>query len=228
MDLARFGQLIGDPARARMLARLLDGTQRPAGELARDAKVTPQTASSHLARLVEAGILEVAQQGRFRYYRIASTEVARALESLSALVPLPLPSRAPPALRYARICYDHLAGRLGVALAQGLAQRAWIEPGDGSFAITPSGKRGLESLGLALPVGATTIACIDWSERRFHLGGTIGAALTAGLFARGWLARARADRAVRLTVAGRLAFERELGVDCSAEDSRQSARATLA
>lgn len=223
MDLSRFGQLIGDPVRARMLARLLGGTSHTAGELARDGEVTPQTASSHLSQLVAGGLLSVTQQGRFRYFRLANAEVAQALEALSSLVLPPFSPRTPLPLRFARTCYDHLAGRLGVALAQGLSARGWLQPGDASYSLTAQGRSGLEGLGVPLPAAASAKACLDWSERRPHLGGALGAAVTQALFAQGWLVRVAGSRGVRLTVAGRIGFERTLGVDCRDGESRAQA-----
>lgn len=216
--LAPVASLIGEPARASMLARLLEGTARTAGELAREAGISPQTASSHLAQLREGGLVRVEAQGRHRYYRLAGPDVARALEALSLLAPeARAPVQTPQPLRFARTCYDHLAGWLGVALAEALERRGDLESTDETYALTPRGEATLTRLGVDLAAarqGRRTFArrCLDWSERRPHVAGALGAALLQGLLERGWIARAREGRAVRLTVAGRVALERELGL----------------
>ncbi|MFY1827120.1 ArsR/SmtB family transcription factor [Myxococcus fulvus] len=218
LDLALTASLIGDPARAGMLSRLLEGPARTAGELAREARVSPQTASGHLAKLLEGGLVRVEVQGRHRYYRLATPDVARALEALSILVPTRQSTvRVPEPLRFARTCYDHLAGTLGVTLADALEQRGLVEAGDDSYALTPEGARFITKWGVdvdALSQGRRAFArrCLDWSERRAHIGGALGAALADHLFARRWIARRPEGRGVRLTVEGRRGFDRELGL----------------
>ncbi|MBU8896976.1 transcriptional regulator [Corallococcus sp. H22C18031201] len=218
IDLAHLASLIGDPARAMMLSRLMEGPARTAGELSRDARVSPQTASGHLAKLLSGGLLGVEAQGRHRYYRLAGPEVARALEALGLLVPLrAAPMSTPEPLRFARTCYDHLAGTLGVALAEGMERRGLLESSEEGFALTPPGAEFVAHWGVdveALTRGRRAFAkrCLDWSERRAHIGGALGAALAERLFAMRWLARRTEGRGVRLTVEGRTGFERELGL----------------
>jgi DNA-binding transcriptional ArsR family regulator len=217
-DLALPASLIGEPARACMLTRLLDGAARTAGELAREAGITPQTASAHLSQLLDGGLVQVAAQGRHRYYRLAGPEVARALEALSLLTPAArVAARVPESLRFARTCYDHLAGRLAVDLVAAMERKGHLNGSEEAFALTPGGEAYFTQLGVdvgALVRGRRAFArpCLDWSERRPHLAGALGAALAECLFERKWLARSQDGRGVRLTVAGRQGFERELGL----------------
>lgn len=215
-DIAPVAALLADRGRAAMLTALLDGRALPAGELARAAGVTPQTASGHLARLLEGGLVTVVRQGRHRYYRLAGAEVAQAIEALGRLGgPVPVPvrslrqSRRARALAVARTCYDHLAGRVGVLLFEALADRGLIEPSgageDGEYALTPKGAEVLGDLGVGIPAGRRrfAVACLDWTERRPHLGGALGAALTGRLVELGWLERGRERRALVVTEEGR-------------------------
>ncbi|MBF5043424.1 winged helix-turn-helix transcriptional regulator [Aggregicoccus sp. 17bor-14] len=217
-DLALPAHLIGEPARAHMLTRLLDGAARTAGELAREAGITPQTASAHLAQLLEGGLVQVAAQGRHRYYRLAGPEVARALEALSLLTPAArAAARVPEPLRFARTCYDHLAGKLAVDLVGALERKGHLAGGEDAYALTAEGERYFAHLGvdlerLARGKRAFARPCLDWSERRPHLAGALGAALAECLFERKWVARAPEGRGVRLTVTGRQGFERDLGL----------------
>jgi DNA-binding transcriptional ArsR family regulator len=218
--LAEVAALIADPGRAGILVALWDGTARPAGELARIAGVSPATASAHLGKLVGGGVLRVEPRGRHRYFRLANPEVAHALESLAQLLP-PRPANSGdedlPPLRRARLCYDHLAGRLGVAVSDAMLDRGWLALTDGAYALRPVGRRALEKLGLDLtPLerGRRPLlrACIDWTERREHVGGAIGAALATELLERDWLRRARGSRTILVTNAGRLGLRSALGV----------------
>lgn len=225
--LARTAALVGDPARAGMLAVLMDGRALTAAELARAANVTPQTASGHLAQLTEAGLLAVARQGRHRYHRLASPEVARMLEGVMAVAAGP-PAEAvrPPslrgprdaALREARTCYDHLAGRLAVAMADALVARGAVELGTDGGAVTPAGEAFLGGLGIDLAAAQIPSRrrvfcrpCLDWSERRPHIAGALGAALLATCLDRDWLRRIEGGRAVAVTPGGRLALRRAFG-----------------
>lgn len=211
-DLARVAALIGDPARAGMLLTLMGGQALTAGELARQAGIAAPTASGHLARLVEGGLLAVERQGRHRYYRLAGVEAAELLHQLMGAATLGPRRYRPPgprdaALRLARSCYDHLAGRLALALADALVAEGRLARADGAFALTPEGRDFLADLGFAFeaPPGSRRPlcrACLDWSERRPHLGGRLGAALHDGLIARGWLARVPGSRALAITRAG--------------------------
>ncbi|TGD96050.1 ArsR/SmtB family transcription factor [Methylobacterium nonmethylotrophicum] len=226
--LARTAALVGDPARAGMLAVLMDGRALTAAELARAAGVTPQTASGHLAQLAEAGLLAVARQGRHRYHRLASPAVARMLEGVMAVAAGPAPqaiSRSPgsripgprdAALREARTCYDHLAGRLAVAMADALVARGAVELGADGGALTPAGEVFLRGLGVDLAAAASgrrvfCRPCLDWSERRPHIAGALGAALLATCLDRGWLRRSEGSRAVAVTPGGRLALRQAFG-----------------
>lgn len=219
-SFALFGALIGVPARANMMAALMDGRAQTASELAFVAGVTPQTASSHLAKLTEAGLLAVERQGRHRYYRLAGPAVADALEPLSHLAPA---RRAPERrraqlrrvgeLRQARFCYDHLAGRLGVALTDSLLKRRFLRREGDDFRLGPKGRAFLEGLGVdvaAAEAGRRHFArcCLDWSERRPHLGGALGAALADHLVQMKWLRRDRTPRKAVLTPQGEKALAR--------------------
>jgi DNA-binding transcriptional ArsR family regulator len=210
-SLANIAAMIGNPARALMLGALLDGRSRSAGELARAAGITPQTASAHLTKLVDAGLLAIAKQGRHRYHRLASRDVAHALEALMALSSAPAkpPMLGPAdlALRHARTCYDHMAGEIAVRLADHWLVSGWIREAGDEWLLTPSGSRGIESLGIRLPEGALrrpqVRPCLDWSERRPHIGGQLGACLLESLLSRGWGQRRRGSRALRVTDEGR-------------------------
>lgn len=219
LDLAQVARLFADPTRARMLSRLMDGRACTAGELARDAGVTPQTASGHLSQLLEGGVIRVEVQGRHRYARLADAQVARALEALGT-IGRGMPPRVgtPEPLRFARTCYDHLAGRLAVDLADALERRSVLVASDEAWEVTESGARFLARLGVdvaRLGEGRRVLVrrCLDWSERRPHLAGALGAALLGRLFELRWIARRKDPRAVRLTVDGRQALSRELGLD---------------
>ncbi|KAA2214899.1 ArsR/SmtB family transcription factor [Teichococcus oryzae] len=223
---AETAALMGDPARASMLTALMDGRALTAGELALAAGITPQTASGHLGRLATAGLLSVERQGRHRYYRLASPAIARMLEGIMAVAAGPAdppgPVRVGPrdhALRQARTCYDHLAGRLAVAMADRMVERGQIELSPDGGAVTEAGARFLQELGIGLEPAARRRGrvfcrpCLDWSERRPHIAGAVGAALCSGCFARGWLRRVEGSRAVAITPGGRLALERAFGLE---------------
>ena len=217
--VAELGALLADPVRAGMLLALMDGTVRPAGELARIAGVAPSTASGHLKKLVEGGLLAVVDQGRHRYFMVADAHVAHLLETLSVgrdaprFVPGALPGDD---MTRARTCYDHLAGRLGVALFEQLRDfDAWSLTCD-AVRLSESGARRLRDIGL-IPTDTPHPdlpgrVCVDWTERRFHLGGPLGAWLTGCVFDAGWLRRRRTDRSLAATSIGRTGL-RALGVD---------------
>jgi DNA-binding transcriptional ArsR family regulator len=223
-NLAAVASLIAEPARAAMLLALLDGRVRPAGELAYAAGVTPQTASSHLGKLLAGGLLAVEPCGRHRYFRLAGAEVAQAIEQLAAVAPgQPMRARKlgpeARALCHARCCYDHLAGRLGVAVAQALQQRGYLVPAaDRHFAVTPQGRVWFAGIGLdlaALPRSRRGMArkCLDWTERTHHLAGPLGRHLLRAFCDAGWLRRSPTSRAVQVTPMGTAALKRELGLD---------------
>jgi DNA-binding transcriptional ArsR family regulator len=218
--LSEVAALMGDPARAAMLQLLMDGRAHTASELALTAGVTAQTASGHLARMVEANLLANRAQGRNRFYRLASGDVAHAIEALMALAG----TRAPPAsktaawrrdpdLRFCRTCYDHLAGQVGIAVTDSLTRHGHLEPkGSHDWKLTPSGELFCERLGVDL-AGARRAStrhfarqCLDWSERRPHISGALGSAIADTFFKRGWAERLRRGRTVRLTDSGRRAL----------------------
>jgi len=210
--------LIADPARATMLSLLLDGRARPAGELAQAASITAQTASSHLAKLLAASFLECESQGRHRYYRSAGIDVAEALERLATMRPSDMRTpTVPRELRYARSCYDHLAGQLGVAVTTALRNREYIEPiATKQFAITIPGARWFTSMGIDVrqlrsPRGIAR-QCLDWTERVHHLGGPLGVQLLTALCERQWLRRAKASRRILVTALGATELKTQLGV----------------
>jgi DNA-binding transcriptional ArsR family regulator len=218
--LTETGALLGDQARANILLALMDGRALTAGELAWHAGVSAQTTSGHLAKLVEAQLVAVVQQGGHRYHRLASREVAEALAALAANGPQRHRPTGPrdEALRAARTCYDHLAGQLGVAIADGLAARGHLDlrEADGVGNLSESGAQFLHhTLGIALePRGGRPLCriCLDWSERRPHLGGRVGAALRERAIALGWITLQPHTRAVTVTEAGRTGFGRALGI----------------
>jgi len=214
---------IGEPARARILYCLMDDRARTSTELAAVADVGTSTASAHLDRLLKARLLRVAAQGRHRYYRLAGPEVGRVLEGLSALAGALSPRfipRTPGRLRAARTCYDHIAGSLGVALHDRLLDLGWISPtgNTGAYAITDKGgvklrEIGIEVGGLSDRRRRLAFGCLDWSERRHHLGGSLGAALLGHALARRWLIRELDGRGLAATASGRREFRRHFGID---------------
>jgi DNA-binding transcriptional ArsR family regulator len=241
-DIAAIGALLADPGRCRMLLALDDGRALPASRLAAEAGITPATASSHLGKLLAAGLLTVEPHGRNRYYRIAGAEVGRLLEILTQLAPT-APIRSlrqatrSEALREGRSCYDHLAGRLGVALMAGMIETGYLTGGDGMFdpgrarrdkrtgyghdidyRLTPAGNAFLANLGVALePRRGTIRYCIDWSEQRHHLAGAAGRGLLSRLVELDWIRRSPESRAVLVTDVGRKHIEDAFEISLSTE-----------
>lgn len=220
-SLAEVAALIGDPARANILQALADGRALTAGELAWHAGVSAQTTSGHLAKLTEARLIALEKQGRHHYFRLASPEIATAMEALM-IVAANGPRRYRPtgpkdqALRTARTCYDHLAGWLAVTLADRLSARQLIVLSDGAAAVTEEGHRFFRDFGLDLddprsprPLCRT---CLDWSERRSHLAGRLGAGLCQRCLDLGWIARGRDSRAVTFTPKGVEGFRQTFGI----------------
>ena len=211
-DIASFGELLADPSRVAMLLSLMDGETRPASELARLAHVTPSTASSHLRRLVSGGLLVCDASGRHRYFRLASEHVADALESLAHTFTPRRAARATDpagdAFFLARTCYRHLAGKLGVAWMNALERRRFLTLRAGTLALTPRGIDCFEELGLTVPTWPTGKTCLDWTERKSHLGGPLGRLLTEHLLTLRWFARRPEGRALRITTRGRTELER--------------------
>jgi DNA-binding transcriptional ArsR family regulator len=225
-DISGIAALLADPARVAMLDALLDGRALPAGELARCARVSPPTASAHLRRLLDGGLLAVQAQGRHRYYRLAGPAVAEAIEALSVLAPRrPVrslrQSQQTQALRFARTCYDHLAGAVGVAVADALRHAALRPVGDRDYDLTAYGEQlvgdfGVDVAKLRRQRRAFARRCLDWTERSPHLSGALGAALLARLLDLGWLTHGRVPRGLVLTDAGFEGLGRAFGCDTAA------------
>src|SRR5262249_37908612 len=221
--IAEIAALVGDPARATMVAALVDGRALTATELAMAARITPQTASAHLAKLTDAGVLSVARRGRHRQFRLASPAVADMIDGIVAVALSKRPRYRPlsgqaRALNMARICYDHLAGRLSVDLADALVARRYVVLGDATAEITSAGSRFLAQFGIALPKRPETRRgvsrlCLDRPERRPHIAGGLGAALTTRCFDLGWIERTPRSHAVIVTPSGRRGFRKLLGID---------------
>lgn len=210
-SITRIAGLIGEAGRIQMLTALLDGNGHSASELAMAAAVSPQTASSHLSKLLSGGLIVSERSGRQRLFRLKNTDVAVAIEALGALAQHS-ESPAIPELRFARTCYDHLAGVLAIALRNELLRRGALRDQENSFTVTPKGKHFLRTL----DIDADSLCglrrsfahkCLDWTERHHHVGGAVGAALLSRFIEMKWLARMRDTRAVRLTHAGERGFE---------------------
>jgi DNA-binding transcriptional ArsR family regulator len=222
LDMAEIGALIGDPARANMLAALIDGRSLTAKELAYVAGVAPQTASGHLARLAAANLVALSARGRFHYYRLASALVGQMLEGVMAVAAVQLPPRRLPAridagMRLARTCYDHVAGQLGVGIADMLVARGHVELAEDGGQITETGSAFLAEFGAEPAANKGSQRpfcrpCLDWSERRPHIAGRVGAALCTRFFELGWIEKQRDSRAVAITAAGRRGFAEEFDI----------------
>ncbi|MFC9735336.1 ArsR/SmtB family transcription factor [Streptomyces roseolus] len=225
-ELAAFAALFAEESRAAMVLALLDGRAWTAGELARHARVAPSTATEHLGKLVAGGVLTEERQGRHRYVRLAGPGMAHLVEELAGLAG-PGADAAPRSLAAAsagramargRTCYDHLAGRLGIAVTDALTARGLLRQ-DTGFALTEQGLAWFAGLGITLaPKGRRPLAraCLDWTERRPHLAGLAGAALCAHALDSGWCVRIGSERAVKVTPAGERALRRELGIEADA------------
>jgi DNA-binding transcriptional ArsR family regulator len=225
-NLVEVAALVGDTARATILAALMGGQALTGNELAFLARISRPTASEHLARLAEARLIAVTRQGRFRYYRISSPLVARMLESILTVAAIEVPSRYQPrsiqedALRFARTCYDHLAGRLGVALADALVANGHLILDEDGGMVTEAGAEFLTAFGANLtrrPRSTRTFCrpCLDWSERRYHVAGLVGTGIWRRCLELGWLARDRDSRVVRITTDGRAGLRDTFGLDLS-------------
>ena len=223
-NVVEIAALVGDTARATMLAALMGAQALTSSELADLARVSRATASEHLGKLTRARLLTVTQKRRNRYYRIASPRVAKMLESIKAVAALETPPRYQPhsaqddALRFARTCYDHLAGRLGAAITDALVRKKYLRLSDEGGELTTAGKRFLTAFGCALiPAPGTRRIycrpCLDWSERRNHIAGHVGAEICRVCLERGWLISRRGSRAIHLTSTGRRGLREVLGID---------------
>lgn len=223
--LAETAALIGDPARAAMLTSLMDGRALTAAELARAAGITAQTASGHLAQLTAAGLLAMERQGRHRYHRLGSAKVAQMLEALMSVAASPSGTRPrtvvtgprQAALRQARTCFDHLAGVLAVAIADRMVARGHVELGTDGGRLTDTGAAFLTGLDINPQPGGKRRdpvfcrPCLDWSERRPHIAGQVGAALCRACLDRDWVHRVEGSRALTVSPAGRLALDHAFG-----------------
>ena len=221
---ARVAAAIGDPTRALMLSRLLDGRYYSATDLATHAGVAAPTASQHLQLLVDEGLARVRAQGRHRYYMLADANVAHALEALLRVADGVLPEstrwQAPAmtGLRHARSCYGHLAGVLGVDLCRCFVEQGWVEQGTHDYPLTATGRSRLQALGVVLPTERVAgksqrllYGCVDWSERRDHFAGPLAVALLDHFVERGWLRRSAESRALDVSVTGRAGLARLFG-----------------
>ncbi|MCL6282334.1 winged helix-turn-helix domain-containing protein [Ruegeria sp. 2012CJ41-6] len=216
-DIARIAALIGDPARANMLGALMTGKALTATELAHEAGITPQTASSHLRKLLEGGLVRLRGQGRHRYYALSGADVAATLESLMGLAAGRghLRTRTGPrdaALRKARVCYNHLAGERGVMLYRSMITKKLLIETDDDVGLTPMGERFADAFGIDLAALRAKRAplcrpCLDWSAREHHLAGSLGRAMLSRMESLGWLDRQPESRVIRFTAKGEAAFD---------------------
>ena len=223
--IAEVATLVADPARATMVSALLDGRALTASELASAARITPQTASAHLGKLTKAGLLCMERDGRHRYFRLASAKVAEMIEGIVAVALEKRPRFRPlsgyeHAISAARICYDHLAGRVSVDLAAALITREYIVLDDQAGEITAAGARFFTEFGLRLPAQRSTRRrfcrpCLDWTERRPHIAGALGAAITRRLFDLGWIERMKRGHEVIVTPLGQRGLQQTFGVEAS-------------
>jgi DNA-binding transcriptional ArsR family regulator len=223
-SITRIAGLIGEAGRIQMLTVLLDGNGHSASELAMTAAVSPQTASSHLSKLLSGGLVVSERSGRQRLFRLKNADVAVAIEALGALAESHATSTMPE-VRFARTCYDHLAGVLAIALRNELLRRDAFRHRKDGFIVTPSGRRLLHTLEIdADLLGALRRSfahkCLDWTERHHHIGGAVGAALLSRFIEMRWLVRMRDSRAVRLTHAGECGLDRVFSVRCTALRAR--------
>jgi DNA-binding transcriptional ArsR family regulator len=222
-NLVEVAALVGDTARATILAALMGGQSLTGSELAFLARVSRSTASEHLGKLVDARLIAITKHGRYHYYRIASPLVAQMMESIISVAAIEVPARYCPrsaqdqALRFARTCYDHLAGYLGVAVTDALAANGHLQLGDEGGELTESGAEFLIAFGAELTTATWSKRvfcrpCLDWSERRYHVAGRVGTAIWRRCLELGWLRRERDSRALQVTPSGKVGFPRVLGV----------------
>lgn len=210
-SIASIASLIGDPSRAKMLISLFDVDALPASELARQANISPQATSAHLSKLCEGGLLKVEKHGRHRYYKLASPDVGEAVLALVTITPEKdedtLASKQLEPINFARTCYDHLAGKLGVALTEALVKKAWVVKKEQMFEVTAKGQKEFQAFGIdteSLSKKRRKFAwqCLDWTERHYHLSGSLGAAITQSLLERKWLLQDKGSRVIHITNEG--------------------------
>jgi DNA-binding transcriptional ArsR family regulator len=229
-DVAAAAALLAEPARAALVLAVIDDGPLPASELAARAGIAPSTASEHLARLVTGGFLTTAKSGRHRYYELADPTVAAAVEALAIVAPQPRIRSLRDAtrselIRYARTCYDHLAGEVGVGVTRALERDRALARRDGTYVLGPRAEHRFATLGVDLDElkrqrRPLVRGCLDWSQRELHVAGALGAALTARLFKLGWIQRRTGNRAIAVTDAGRAGLARELGLELSPDSKR--------
>ncbi|MDQ2137012.1 helix-turn-helix transcriptional regulator [Alcaligenaceae bacterium A4P071] len=220
LDVAAIAAAIGDPARAQMLCSLLDGCARTATELAALADVGASTASGHFARLREQGLVEIAVQGKHRYYRLANDDVAAALEALLVVAGVkgkPFKPSTPTDMCHARTCYDHMAGEIGVGIHDRLIAKRFLAKQDQDYVLTPSGEAFMQEIGLDIETAQNkrrsfAKPCMDWSARRPHLGGALGAALLTHVLHHGWVEKDLDSRVLRVTPKGSKPLEKLFGL----------------
>ncbi|WP_168789313.1 ArsR/SmtB family transcription factor [Paraburkholderia aromaticivorans] len=222
-NISTVAHLIAEPVRATILITLADGRALSASALAEAAGVTAQTASSHLAKLLDGGLLTVESKGRHRYYRLAGAHVSHVLESLASVGPVTpawrsTPNRSARELRFARCCYDHLAGQIGVAVTQSMLQRGFLlEADDRQYALTVSGREWLQELGIdagdpAIDHAGHARQCLDWTERQYHIAGPLGARLMDAFLAWDWMRKSPVTRSVTITAQGWVALDKHFGI----------------
>lgn len=228
--LAEIAAAVGEPARAAMLATLMDGRALTVGELASVASVSPQTASTHLTRLIAAGLITVEKQGRHRYHRLSGPMVADMIESIMQIAgtvaarPLGRIGPQDAAMRTARTCYDHLAGQLGVSIADALRSGGYLEFDGNTALLTDDGRAWMHDIGiLSAEVGKGASRpmcrpCLDWSERRPHIGGVLGMAICSHAMEKNWVRRRAGNRSLEITPKGHLAFKHTFGIEISVSD----------
>jgi DNA-binding transcriptional ArsR family regulator len=217
-SITHLAGLIGEAGRIQMLQTLLDGRSHSASELAVVAGASPQTASSHLAKLLSGGLITFERRGRQRLFRLRNADVATVIEALCALAPNSAPPPIPE-IRFARTCYDHLAGVLAIAVSNELLKRDVLRQRGDQFVVTTAGKRFLRKLNIDVENlrslrRSFARKCLDWTERRPHIGGSVGAAILSRFMETKWLVRMRGTRAVRLTEEGERRLESILGIHC--------------
>jgi DNA-binding transcriptional ArsR family regulator len=224
-QLANLSGQLADPARAAIVLSLMDGSSQPTGELQAVANISPSSASTHLAKLVNAKVLTVFKRGRLKYYRISSAAVAHAIEALSVIASPGAAVRevarsAINPFSFARTCYDHLAGKLGVEIVSALQGKKILQPAGQVFEVTDSGYEWLLEFGIDCSVLRAerrlfATQCLDFTERRYHLGGALGAAFLSRMIQLEWLAKSRVPRSVRLTNKGRTELGKKLQLEFS-------------
>ena len=222
-NIARVAALVGERARADILTALVAGNALTATELAAEAGITKQTASAHLSKLVDAHLVAVQSQGRHRYFQLAAPDVAQLLETLMGVAYRTgavrvRPGPREPALRRARVCYDHLAGEMGVSVFDALLRDKLLRNGGAQVELTPKGRRFFEDFGIDLAAAAGSRrplckTCLDWSVRRHHLAGGLGAALLARCFQLGWAKRTEGSRVVQISPRGEKALRERFGLE---------------